>query len=242
LSGGPGDFLSRWSRRKLDNRRADETPQPEASLAPIPDSSSSDDLQDELSPEEIEALPKIEEITPDTDITVFLRKGVPELLRKAALRRLWSVDPEIRDYVGDARDYAYDWNIPGGVPGNGPLLPTDDVEAMVDRVFGRRPDAESDKHSPAQETPQAASQSGEPEYKDEAGAPRQDAEPDDDAAQQTPDLPPLCGSLGVTGNGEKTGEVGIDAAPGNDAAPPMRTAPERARQPRRRRHGGARPV
>jgi hypothetical protein len=29
-------------------------------------------------PEEIEALPKIEELTPETDITAFLRKGVPD--------------------------------------------------------------------------------------------------------------------------------------------------------------------
>ena len=49
---------------------------------------------------------------------------------------MWSLDPAIRDYVGEAREYAYDWNVPGGVPGNGPLLPTDDVGAMLGRIFG----------------------------------------------------------------------------------------------------------
>ena len=51
-----------------------------------------------------------------TDITGFLRKGVPEHLRNAALRKSWALDPAIRNYVNPALDYAYDWNTPGGVP------------------------------------------------------------------------------------------------------------------------------
>ena len=44
-----------------------------------------------------------------------------------------SGDPRLRER---SREYAYDWNVPGGVPGNGPLLPTDDVGAMLGRIFG----------------------------------------------------------------------------------------------------------
>jgi hypothetical protein len=85
-------------------------------------------------------------------LTRFLREGVPQALRNAALRRMWSLDPAIRDAVGHARDYAYDWNTPGGVPGSGALLPGDDVGALVRQVFGEeaaaeaspRPDAEGD--------------------------------------------------------------------------------------------------
>ena len=241
MSGGPGDFLSRWSRRKLDTRRADEAPRPETNDDPTHDAPA-DETEDGLSPEEIEALPKIEEITSDTDVTVFLRKGVPELLRKAALRRLWSVDPAIRDYVGDARDYAYDWNVPGGVPGNGPLLPSDDVEAMLDRLFGRRPEAGSERHSPAQEPAQAASQSGEPEFKEEAGAASEGEGPDDDAVQQSGDLPLPVGPCTATVIAQNTGGVGVDAARETDAALPVSAPSGRPQQPRRRRHGGARPV
>jgi hypothetical protein len=241
MSGEPGDFLSRWSRRKLDARRPDEALRPEAKPDPIPDSPA-DEADAELSPEEIEALPKIEEITPDTDMTVFLRKGVPELLRKAALRRLWSVDPAIRDYVGDARDYAYDWNVPGGVPGNGPLLPTDDVEAMLDRLFGGRPDTEPETYSLAREPAQPASQSGEPKYEDEDRAPRKGTEPNDDALQQPDDVLTSSGTSEVAGNAENPGDEGPGTAPGSDAALPMSRASERAQQPRRRRHGGAMPV
>jgi hypothetical protein len=37
-------------------------------------------------------------------------------LRSAALRRAWSLDPSIRDFIGPA-DYAWDYNAPDGVPG-----------------------------------------------------------------------------------------------------------------------------
>jgi hypothetical protein len=47
---------------------------------------------------------------------------------------MWSLDPKIRDFVGDAREYAYDWNAPGGVPGYGPLPTTDDILRMAARI------------------------------------------------------------------------------------------------------------
>jgi hypothetical protein len=90
----------------------------------------------ELSADEIAALPPIAELTAETDISAFLRRGVPEPLRNAALRRMWSLDPKIRDFVGDAREYAYDWNTPGGVPGYGPLPATDDIARMAAQIVG----------------------------------------------------------------------------------------------------------
>ncbi|MBL7309634.1 DUF3306 domain-containing protein, partial [Escherichia coli] len=81
-------------------------------------------------------LPSLEALTAETDLTPFLRAGIPAVLRNAALRRMWSLDPAIRDFVSEAREYAYDWNSPGGVPGLGPLLPSDDVQAMLGRLLG----------------------------------------------------------------------------------------------------------
>ncbi|MEA1833310.1 DUF3306 domain-containing protein [Methylobacterium durans] len=134
-----GDFLARWSRRK----RETQAPPAEAKPEILPN-----EAFDALEPgaeaaiteEEIAALPPLDTLTIGTDLTPFLRKGVPALLRNAALRRMWSLDPAIRDYVSEAREYAYDWNVVGGVPGTGPLLPTDDVGAMVGRIFGDAPD------------------------------------------------------------------------------------------------------
>ncbi len=85
---------------------------------------------------DLASLPRLEDLTAGSDLSLFLRKGVPEALRNAALRRVWSLDPTIRDFIGPA-DYAWDWNVPGGVPdyvatiAHGP-----DVEALADRILG----------------------------------------------------------------------------------------------------------
>ena len=142
-------LLSRWSRRKLQAERAKRTAgSPSAPISPteetapgVPENSARLEGRDagalpELSAEELVRLPDVEDLTAASDLTQFLRKGVPKALRNAALRRMWTLDPAIRDYLGEAREYAYDWNTPDGVPGSGPLLASDDVEAMVRRVIG----------------------------------------------------------------------------------------------------------
>ena len=147
-----GDFLSRWSRRKIEVKRAEESPAaPEAPATPAGEAAP---VPEELSAEELAALPPVESLTADSDIAAFLREDVPQALRNAALRRAWALDPEIRDYVGDARDYAYDWNVPGGVPGTGPIEPATDVAQMVKDVFGRSHDVETMEE--AAEAPSAA--------------------------------------------------------------------------------------
>jgi hypothetical protein len=45
-------------------------------------------------------LPPIATIDAGSDIRAFLAAGVPAGLTRAALRRAWSADPAIRDYVG----------------------------------------------------------------------------------------------------------------------------------------------
>src|SRR5215210_692059 len=141
-----GEFLSRWSRLKEEARRSEPGPEPDAAEAsagapPLEADPASVLPEPELTPEELAELPKVEEITAASDISGFLRRGVPDALRNAALRRMWILDPAIRDFVGEARDYAYDWNTPGGVPGSGALDPGDDVAAMVRGVFGDSPPA-----------------------------------------------------------------------------------------------------
>lgn len=126
------DFLSRWSRRK---RRLEEPPAADEPKPPVPVAEEDAD-EDVITPEELAALPAVEEITASTDLVAFLRKGVPAALRNAALRRAWVLDPAIRDFVGDARDYAWDWNTPGGVPCSGPLDEGTDIAGMVRRILG----------------------------------------------------------------------------------------------------------
>ena len=136
------NFLSRWSRLK---RQAEEKRAPPDSGSPAsaegelppgsPGALITAPALPELTPEELAALPRVEDLTPQTDLTPFMRAGVPTGLRNAALRRMWELDPAIRDRVGDALDYAYDWNVAGSVPGSGPLLPIDDVESMLQSII-----------------------------------------------------------------------------------------------------------
>ncbi len=124
-------FLSRWSRRKR------EIAAEEAVAAPVPAPESAE-ATPPAEPEEefdLSLLPDIETLTAESDITLFLKKGVPETLKNAALRRMWSADTAIRDYIGPV-DYQWDFNDPAGVPGFGPLGSDVDVEALLKQVIG----------------------------------------------------------------------------------------------------------
>jgi hypothetical protein len=84
------------------------------------------------------SLPPIESIGADTDVSAFLRPGVPADLAQAALRRAWVADPAIRDFVGLAEN-AWDFTAPGGVPGFEPLRAIDDVQRLAAQVAGVLP-------------------------------------------------------------------------------------------------------
>lgn len=117
-------FLGRWIKRKAEVRERGES-EPAAPPVEDADASAKAPAETEREAEEpafdLSSLPSLDDITPDTKLADFMRKEVPAALRNAALRRAWALDPAIRDYVNPAREYAYDWNVPGGVPGNGPI-------------------------------------------------------------------------------------------------------------------------
>lgn len=116
-----GGRLSRWSRRKAEERsvkrgRAAPVALDEKASAPVLGLATPDDVEaampvpedatvraeapddgDDLTEAEREALiadlPDIESLNKDSDYTPFMQKGVPQDLMKAALRRLWLSDP-----------------------------------------------------------------------------------------------------------------------------------------------------
>jgi hypothetical protein len=97
-------------------------------------------------------LPPIESLGPDSDYAVFLKKGVPEALRIAALRKAWMSDPFIRDFRSPAIDYGWDFTTP-----DYSLRATDDVAKMLDRMFPPQgapgePTAEAAPANPAGES------------------------------------------------------------------------------------------
>ena len=129
------EFLARWSRRKREAKRADGTPPPlEPAEAPNPLSGIAENPAD--AEVDISSLPPIDSIDAVTDVTAFLRSGIPPELGRAALRRAWASDPAIRDFVGLAEN-AWDFNDPNAMPGFGPLdCSPVQLEALLGRIVG----------------------------------------------------------------------------------------------------------
>jgi hypothetical protein len=126
-------FLARWSRRKrLSAARAREpahTPIPEATAPDTPPASAA--RAEDVAPQQ---LPPIESLDADSEITAFLAPGVPTELTRQALRRAWTADPVIRDFIGLSEN-AWDFTAAGGVPGFG-SLPAEDAGRLLARALG----------------------------------------------------------------------------------------------------------
>jgi hypothetical protein len=213
-------FLSRWSQRKREAKQPRrDKPVVEADMSSEPIAESAAEPEFDLS-----SLPKLEDLTETTDITAFLRKGVPESLRNAALRKSWALDPAIRNYVNPALDYAYDWNTPGGVPGSSEIGAGMDVARLVSQIMGS---GESAVTAEAGNEPA----SGPPQF------------PEESAAQKPePDLPTDAVRLGDETISQKpvNAEQGtrVEAEPAMAAEESSVVAPQQAV----RRHGSAKPT
>jgi len=147
--GAGGGRLSGWSRRKLAARRGGADAQDTTLPTEARDAAGLDAgvESDGVDVDYIAALPPIETIADGSDIKPFLARGVPASLKNAAMRRLWSASPSVRDYADPAVDYAWDWNAPGGVPGGGGTLTERGVAKMVKDLIGGSPTEEDEDAS-----------------------------------------------------------------------------------------------
>lgn len=93
-------FISRWSRRKREARETDPEPSTRESGAPVETTQAPAEEDPEGDPEVVAQLPDIDSLDMSSDFTVFLRKGVPEVLRRKALRKLWGLDPVFANLDG----------------------------------------------------------------------------------------------------------------------------------------------
>jgi hypothetical protein len=153
------NFLSRWSRRKLepaDEKVPAEPPQPAAGAPPAGEDAATaagaaPAPQAEAAPEfDLSKLPSLDSIGANSDIQAFLQAGVPSALKHAALRRAWSADPAIRNYIGPNENF---WEGVGmdNVPGFGALDPSVDVKKLVAQIFGEvEPQPRTDDTAPAE--------------------------------------------------------------------------------------------
>lgn len=124
-----GGFFARWLRLKgearaskpesllpREEKKTDEpadTPTQSRALAPADETSIAPSR-----PTEVPDLPPIEQLTAESDYSVFLREGVPPDIRRQALRKLWVSDPvlsapDIFDVY--CQDYHQDPVFPEGV-------------------------------------------------------------------------------------------------------------------------------
>jgi len=114
---GDEPFLLRWSRRKRDaSTSTDGEKHPSQNAAESAETVSA--AAADTSPPK--PLPPVEAIGSASDLQAFLAPGVPLELTRAALRRVWTTDPAIRDFIGLSEN-AWDFNAPDGVPGFGGL-------------------------------------------------------------------------------------------------------------------------
>jgi hypothetical protein len=163
----------------------------------------------------------------EADVAALFRPGVPAALRGAVLRRMWTLDPAIRDFVGPA-DYAWDYNAPGGVPGS-TLELGGEVARLLSRAVGPGGEADGPASAPDAAGPVDAAEAtaaGTPETV-EGEVPTEPAGPAAPAPGGGP-VPDLAAAEAAVAPDEAA-----EAAAAPDAEEPVR---------RPRRHGGARPT
>jgi hypothetical protein len=197
------DFLKRWSRRKRAAEAAPEPLSPAPLPGPLEDAAANAPADSEISTDDEfdpSGLPSLDSITATTDVTAFLRKGVPLTLTQEALRRAWLADPAIRDFVGLVEN-AWDFNDPNAMPGFGPLDCTpEEVRDLVARIVGdRKPVIEDDASFAAPQLQENVTHTA-------------DALPDHSSDQKT-----VTGAVEPTLDQEETGgeltETGVAASP-----------------------------
>lgn len=100
-------FLSRWSRRKL--QQPDPVPAP--AEVPKPAQAESPAVDGEAAPE---PLPPVESLTPESDFKPFMRADVDPGIKRAAMKQLFK-DPQFN--VMDGLDtYIEDYGVPDPIP------------------------------------------------------------------------------------------------------------------------------
>ncbi len=182
-------FLKRWARLKAERAREEPVPaaapastgEPPAAAAEPPD------------------LPPIDELTKDSDFTQFLKEGVPEELKRLALRKLWLTDPVFANLDG-LLEYGADFGAlfrnPGPVAtlfriGRGMPGPGDTEEEVESTEIAEGPETAATPSQESEPQPHA-------EMTEDASMPADGDTASDDLINSPPDAS-KSGRLGWTG-------------------------------------------
>ncbi len=110
-------FVKRWSLRKRTARRpraeeghADQTAQAPAAAAPEVEPPAGPPSEAAGDPEVVARLPDLDSLDDASDFSVFLKEGVPDVIRRKALRKLWRINPMLAHLDG-LDDYDDDYTV-----------------------------------------------------------------------------------------------------------------------------------
>ena len=137
-------FLARWSRRKRGAATAGRdrpTAERTEDRTPCATPEAGNSAREPGKLVDLASLPPLESIDAGSDIRAFLAPGVPADLARAALRRAWSADPAIHDFIGLSEN-SWDFTAPGGVPGFGSVT-GEEVRRLLRQVLGEPNAAEA---------------------------------------------------------------------------------------------------
>jgi len=152
-TGDDGGFLSRWSRRKREVEAAEAAAAADAQTPDVVDPEAVAREAEELEQNRLAAeAVDIDSMKAGDDFGLFMKRGVPEFLRRKALRKLWRSNPVfanldgLNDYDEDFRNPAHNrytslWQLGRG------FLSTE--EQSTQQATGRltRPEPEADTMS-----------------------------------------------------------------------------------------------
>jgi hypothetical protein len=108
MTGSDDRFVGRWSRLKQEARAPAPDDEPRTASLPVAEDSAAP--AEEAPTIAAEDLPDIDSLDKDSDYTPFMQVGVPEQLKKLALRALWRSDPVLANLDG-LNDYDDDYKL-----------------------------------------------------------------------------------------------------------------------------------
>jgi len=108
MTGSDDRFVGRWSRLKQEARAPAPGDEPRTASLPVAEDSAAP--AEEAPTIAAEDLPDIDSLDKDSDYTPFMQVGVPEQLKRLALRALWRSDPVLANLDG-LNDYDEDYKL-----------------------------------------------------------------------------------------------------------------------------------
>ncbi|MCK1626803.1 DUF3306 domain-containing protein [Bradyrhizobium sp. 160] len=225
------NFLARWSRRKrgVATDQGKQSKQIDISDDVTSEAASASVASGENRlPFDPASVPAIQSIGVESDIRPFLEAKVPDDMARAALRRVWTLEPTIRDFVGLSEN-SEDFNAPGAMAGFGPI-DGKDARRLLSRLL-KEPDTDIvSVHPPVT----SASTDDLPESADVSSPAGRHATNAEALASVSPKA--------RVSDFEKIDVSNESARPGRDVAPQAELPPsEGLSQISRRGHGGALP-